>query len=56
MYHRGDANLGPTEGWTLKGSTHWFCKTLFVVYILAIFWTSLAYAYEHKVTAIPIPC
>ena len=39
----------------MKSPTHWFCKTLFVVYVLAIFWTSLAYAFEHKVTATPIP-
>jgi Lysozyme like domain len=39
----------------LKSLTHWFCKTLFVVYVLAIIWTSLAYAFEDKVTAIPIP-
>jgi hypothetical protein len=38
----------------LKSSTHWFCKTLFVVYVLAIFWTSLAYAFEHKFSASPI--
>jgi Lysozyme like domain len=55
MYYPGDANLGPPEGWTLKSSTQWFCKTLFVVYVLAIFWTSLAYAFEHKVTATSIP-
>jgi hypothetical protein len=55
MYDWSDANLNPAEGWTLKSSTHWFSKTLFVVYVLAIFWTSLTYAFEHKVTATPIP-
>jgi Lysozyme like domain len=39
----------------LKSPTHWFCKTLFAVYVLAIFWTSLAYAFEHKVAATRIP-
>jgi hypothetical protein len=39
----------------LNSPTHWFCKTLFVVYVLAIFWTSLAYAFEHKLTRSPIP-
>ena len=39
----------------MESPTHWFCKTLFVGYVLAIIWTSLAYAFEDKVTATPIP-
>ena len=39
----------------MKNPTHWFSKTIFVVYVLAIFWTSLTYAFENKVTATPIP-
>jgi len=35
----------------LNSPTHWFSKTLFVVYVLAIFWTSLAHAFEDRVTA-----
>jgi hypothetical protein len=39
----------------VKSPTHWFSKTLFGVYVLAIFWTSVAYALENRVTAAPIP-
>ena len=39
----------------MEHPTNWFYKTLFVVYFLAIIWTSLAYAFENKVTASPIP-
>ena len=39
----------------MKSPTHWFRKTLLVVYVLAIIWTSLAYALQDKVTATPIP-
>ena len=39
----------------MESPTHWFCKTLFVGYVLAIIWTSLAYAFEDKVMATPIP-
>jgi len=38
----------------LKSPTHWFCKTLFVAYILGIIWTSFASALENRVTATPI--
>jgi hypothetical protein len=48
-------HLDPAWGWILKSPTHWFCKTLFVVYVVAIFWTSLAYALEHKVTGTRTP-
>ena len=41
--------------WILKSSTHWFRKILFVSYVLAIIWTSLAYAFENKVTSTSIP-
>ena len=39
----------------MKSRTHWFWKTLLVVYVLAIIWTSFAYAFENKVAASPIP-
>jgi len=39
----------------LNSPTHWFCKTLFVVYVVAIFWTSLAYAFGHKATRTLVP-
>jgi hypothetical protein len=39
----------------VESPTHWFGKTLIVVYVLAIIWTSLAYAYENRATAPPIP-
>ena len=39
----------------MESPTHWFCKTLFVVYVLAIVWTSLAYAFEDRATAAPVP-
>ena len=41
--------------WILKSPTHWFTKTLIIVYVLAIFWTSLAYAFENRVRATRIP-
>ena len=41
--------------WILKSSTHWLRKMLFVSYVLAIIWTSLAYAFENKVTSTSIP-
>ena len=39
----------------MKRPTHWFSKTLFVVYVLAIFWTSLAHAFEDRLTATSLP-
>ena len=39
----------------MNSPTHWFCKSLFVVYVLAIFWTSLAYAFEHTARATSTP-
>jgi hypothetical protein len=56
MYHVGAATSRhlPQE-WIVKTPTHWFWKTLLVIYVLAIIWTSLAYAYENKVTATRIP-
>ena len=39
----------------MENPTHWFCKTLFVVYVLAIIWTSWAYAAEYRVTGNRIP-
>ena len=39
----------------MKNPTHWFTKTLAVVYVGAIFWTSLAYAFEHRGTATRSP-
>jgi Lysozyme like domain len=39
----------------LKSSTHWFRKILFISYVLAIIWTSLAYAFENKVTSASTP-
>ena len=38
----------------MKSPTHWFCKALLVVYVLAIIWTSLAYAFEDKVRGTPV--
>lgn len=54
MYYL-DAATSPTSESNLKNPTHWFCKTLFIVYVVAIFWTSLAYAFENRVKAAPIP-
>lgn len=42
-------------GWTLKGRTHWFWKTLFAGYMLAIVSTSLIHAFDDKVAAAPLP-
>ena len=39
----------------METPTHWFWKTLFVIYVLAIIFTSLADAFERRVTASPIP-
>ena len=41
----------------MKGPTHWFWKTLFVAYVLAIISTSLAHAFtdEDKVQASSVP-
>jgi len=39
----------------VESPTHWSYKALFVVYVLAIIWTSLAAAFKDKVTANPIP-
>lgn len=50
MYSGAPRHLGP-QGWILNSPTHWFSKTLFVAYVLAIFWTSLAHAFEDRVTA-----
>ena len=35
----------------MKSPTHWFTKTLILIYVGAIFWTSLAYAFEHRGTS-----
>jgi Lysozyme like domain len=32
----------------LKSPAHWFSKTLFIVYVLAILWTSVAHAFEDR--------
>lgn len=39
----------------LKSPTHSFTKTFVLVYVVAIFWTSLAYAFKHRVAATRIP-
>ena len=39
----------------MERPTHWFWKALFVIYVVSIFWTSLAHAFEDRVTAPPIP-
>ena len=38
-----------------KKKSNGFHKILFVVYALAIVWTSLAYAVEHRVAASTVP-
>jgi len=38
-----------------KKKTNWFHKSVFAIYILAIVWTSLAYAVEHRVMASSVP-
>jgi hypothetical protein len=37
-----------------KKKTNWFRKILFAAYVVAIVWTSLAYAVEHRVMAKPM--
>lgn len=32
----------------MKSPTHWFCKTLFAICVLAIIWTSLVHAFEDN--------
>jgi len=46
--------LASESGATAKSSSHWLLKFLFAVYVLAIIWTSLAYAAEHGITESPV--
>jgi Lysozyme like domain len=39
----------------LESPTHWFTKAIIAVYVVAIFWTSLAHAFEDRVAANRIP-
>jgi hypothetical protein len=44
-------HLALAKEWILNTPAHWFTKTVIVAYVLAVFWTSLAYAYENRFTA-----
>ena len=39
----------------MERPTHWFWKTLLVIYVVAIIWTSLAGSFEDRVAAASIP-
>jgi lysozyme-like protein len=38
-----------------KRPTHWFYKTLFIVYLVAIIWSSLTHSFNDKVSASSLP-
>ena len=40
---------------TVNGPIHWFYKTLFVIYLMAIISTSVIHAFDDKVNAAPLP-